>query len=232
MKKKKGLKRVLHNFKQRVVLIAFITFLVCTISSVCILFFEKPYYRSTATLVLTGFSSNNSDSTITNNDLTINSKLVDTYQEIIKSKKVLNQVIARLSLDITPENLAKKIKVSSVKKTEIISVSVVDRNPQSATKIANEVANVFSTEVKKIYNIENVTILDSAEIPTNSANLSFLNQFMIAFIFGLLFSVFITFIVSYFDTTIKTVEQIADVTGLPIIGRVSNYRGKRRGKSR
>ena len=231
MKKKKGeLQRVLHNFKQRIVLMAFITFLVCVISSVCILFFEKPYYKSSATLVLTGFSSNKSDGTITNNDLTINSKLVDTYQEIIKSKKVLNQVIERLSLKLTPEKLAKKIDVSSVNKTEIISVTVTDRNPQAATKIANEVANVFSKEVKKIYNIENVTILDSAEIPTNSANLSFIQQFIIAFIFGIIFSAIFTFIVAYYDSTVKTIEQVIEVTSLPIIGKIPSYKGRRRGR--
>ena len=232
MKKKKDLQRVLRNFKQKVVLMAFITFLVCVISSICILFFEKPYYKSSATLVLTGFSTNKTENGITNNDLTINSKLVDTYQEIIKSKKVLNQVIEKESFKTTPEKLAKKIKVSSVKKTEIISITVTDRNPQIATKIANDVASVFSKEVKKIYNIENVTILDSAEIPTSSANLSFLQQFLIAFIFGIIISIFFTFLVAYFDTTVKNIDQISDITGLQIVGKIPNYRGKKRGKNK
>ena len=148
----------------------------------------------------------------------------------IKSKKILSQVIKTLSLDLTTEELADKISVSAVNETEIISITVADRNPQIATKIANDLANVFSKEVVKIYNIENVTILDSAEIPSEPANLSFIKQFAIAFAIGIFTGSGIAFILAYFDTTVKSVEQIEDITKLPILGRVPSYHGKRRGR--
>ena len=225
------LQRVLNSFKQKIVLIAFIAFLTCVFVSCYVLFLEKPYYKSTSTLVLTGIStSNNSSDGITTSDLTINSELVNTYQEIIKSKKVLNQVIDKLELEMTPDDLAKIIKVSAVNDTEIISITVTNRNPKTATMIANEVANIFSEEVVKIYNIENITTLDSAEIPTKPANMSFLHQFGIAFVCGLALGSIITFLLAYFDTTIKTVEQIEEVTKLPILGRIPNYNSKKRGR--
>src|SRR5574344_1027704 len=124
------IRRILDNFKQHVVLIAFITFISCFLVSIYALGIEKPYYKSTSTLVLTGVSSNNSASdAITANDLTINSKLVSTYQEIIKSKKVLNQVIDSLDLDYKTDELGKQISVTSVNETEIISITVENRNP-------------------------------------------------------------------------------------------------------
>ena len=227
------LQRILHNFKQRIVLVAFIAFLTCVCASCYVLFFQKPYYKSTATLVLTGVSTNNSTSDgITTNDLSINSQLVSTYQEIIKSKKVLSQVINKANLDMTTDELAKTIHVSAVNETEIISITVSHRNPQTATKIANEVANIFSDEVVKIYNIENVTILDSAEIPRKAANMSFLKQFGIALVAGILLGSAIAFVLAYFDTTIKSVDQIEELTGLPILGRVPNYHGKRKGRKK
>ncbi|MBE6161255.1 MAG: hypothetical protein E7158_03445 [Firmicutes bacterium] len=223
------LQRVLNSFKQRIVLIAFITFLTCVFVSCYVLFFEKPIYKSTATLVLTGISSsNNTSDGITTNDLTINSQLVSTYQEIIKSKKVLNQVIDVLSLEMTPEELGKIIKVSAVNDTEIISITVTHRNPSIATKIANEVSNIFSDEVIKIYNIENVTMLDSAEIPPKPANMEFLKKFGLAFVCGIILGSVIAFLLAYFDTTIKTVEQIEEITNLPILGRVPSYNKKRK----
>lgn len=224
------LQRVLNNFKQKIVLIAFIAFLTCVFVSCYVLFFEKPYYKSTATLVLTELSNNNNSDGITTNDLSINSQLVSTYQEIIKSKKVLNQVITKLDLDITPEELSKKIKVNAVNDTEIISITVTNRNPKTATLIANEVANIFSEEVVKIYNIENVTTLDAAEIPMKPANMNFLHQFAIAFVCGIAFGSAVAFLIAYFDTTIKTVSQIEEVTNLPILGRVPSYNKKKRGR--
>lgn len=231
MKERIDIQRIVHNFKQRIVLVAFITFLSCLLVSVYALFIEKPFYKSTVTLVLTRISSNDvNNNGITNNDLTINSKLVLTYQEIIRSKKVLNQVIALENLDITALELAKTINVSTINKTEIISISVTNRNPKTATKIANRVANVFSKEVIKIYNIENVTILDSAEIPSNPANMSFLHHFLIALVSGILSGSLIALIMACRDTTIKSIEQIEEITKLPILGRVPNYHGK--GKER
>ena len=225
------LQRVLNSFKQRIVLIAFIAFLTCVFVSCYVLFFEKPIYKSTTTLVLTGISSTNTVSDgITTNDLTINSQLVSTYQEIIKSKKVLNQVIDVLSLDMTPEELGKIIKVSAVNDTEIISITVTHRNPKTATKIANEVSNIFSDEVVKIYNIENVTLLDAAEIPSRPANMEFLKKFGIAFVFGILIGSVIAFLLAYFDTTVKTVEQIEEITKLPILGRVPSYNKRKKGR--
>lgn len=224
------LKRILENFKQRIVLIAFITFLICSLVSVYSLFIEKPYYKSTATLVLTGVTSKNSSETaITANDLTINSKLVTTYQQIIKSKKVLNQVIETLNLKYTTDELADMINVSSVNDTEIISITVKNNNPLISCKIANNVSNVFSEEVSSIYNIENVSILDFAEIPSESANMSFIKKFILAFIIGIFVGCLIAFILAYFDMTVKSVEQIENVTELPILGRVPNYLAKRKG---
>lgn len=225
------LKRILDNFNQRIILIAFITFLTCTLVSIYTLFIEKPFYKSTSTLVLTGVSSNNSQNdAITATDLTINSKLVSTYQEIIKSKKVLNQVITYLELELDAEELAKKISVSAVNETEIISITVTDRNPQLSCKIANKVSNVFSKEVTKIYNIENVSILDSAEIPKEPANMSFIKRFVLSLVAGIFLGCLVALVLAYFDTTIKSVDQIEEITKLPILGRIPNYSEKRRGK--
>ncbi len=224
------IKRILDNFKQRIVLIAFLAFITCVLVVGYTLFLEKPYYEATSTIVLTGFSSNVASDGITTNDITINSKLVSTYQEIIKSKKVLEQTISSLDLDLTAKELAKKIKVSSVNETEIISITVTDRNPQLACKIANKVSNIFSSEVSKIYNIENVSILDAAEIPNEKANMSFVKKFIIAIVVGIAIGSVIAFILAYFDTTVKTIEQIEDITKLPILGRVPNYHDKKRGK--
>ena len=71
------LQRILHNFKQRIVLVALIAFLTCVLVSSYVLFLQKPYYKATSTLVLTGVSSKNSTSDgITTNDLSINKTII------------------------------------------------------------------------------------------------------------------------------------------------------------
>ena len=81
-------------------------------------------YQSYTTVIL-GSSANTSNS-ITQNDINLNKNLVSTYAQIVKSKRVLEQVITQLDLDIEYEELANKISVGSVNDTEIIKISVSD----------------------------------------------------------------------------------------------------------
>ena len=87
--------------------------------------FVTPMYTSSTTLVLaTSENSTSKANTITTTDITLNSKLVSTYSELVKSKNVLRQVISNLGIDIKEEELKKNITVSSVKDTELIEISV------------------------------------------------------------------------------------------------------------
>ncbi|MCA7026216.1 capsular polysaccharide biosynthesis protein CpsC, partial [Stenotrophomonas acidaminiphila] len=73
---------------------------------------------------------------LTNQDLQAGSSLVKDYREIILSQDVLEEVVSDLKLDLTPKDLANKIKVTVPVDTRIVSVSVSDRVPEEASRIA------------------------------------------------------------------------------------------------
>ena len=64
--------------------------------------FTKPMYTSSTTLVLAGTNDEASENqtSITTTDLTLNSKLVSTYSQLVKSNKGVRQVISNLGIDI------------------------------------------------------------------------------------------------------------------------------------
>ena len=209
-----------YTYRKKFIIIA-TTLVIVLISMIYFGFIQKPNYVSSTTLILTGFSNNSEkDTTINNNDLTINSKLVTTYQEITKTRKVLNQVIDNLKLDYSASELADHISVTGVTNTEIIKISVSDEDPELAADIANEIAVIFSAEVKEIYNLSNISILDKAEVATTPSNISFIKATIIAFIVGFFLSVGIVFIIFYFDNTVKSVEQLEKKFDVPILGTV------------
>ena len=98
-------------------------------------FFVKPEYTSTTSLVLAQSSSSGQtgDGAISATDLTMNSKLVSTYSELIKRKAILGQVCENLNIpDSNIQELRGKIKVNSAKNTEIIEISVTNKDPNKA----------------------------------------------------------------------------------------------------
>ncbi len=206
-------------------IVAFVVTLGCLYS----VFIQTPEYTSKTSIILTGFS-NNEASSITQSDLTVNSKLVSTYQEIVKSRRVLNQVIENLRLDYDTTELAKMISVKALNDTEIIEISVANEEAKKAYLIANEVAEVFASEAKELYNLSNVSILDKAEIEDMPSNFNITKQVILYVGVGVVLAFLLLFVVYYFDTSIKSVSDVERKFDLTILGSVPDYTKKKGGK--
>ena len=212
------LKELFDYFKGKIGLFVTITVGICLLGCIYGLFIQKPLYKSYTTVIL---GSNNQ--TITQNDVTLNKNLVDTYAEIVKSRRVLDQVIDELNLDIAYEKLSSKVSVNSVNNTEMIKISVSDEDSIKAKNIANVTANYFKKEVMSLYNMDNVNILDEAIAMDAPYNINIPKQIVIYFMIGLIAASGVVFIAFYFDRTIKSVEQIEQKIKLPILGSVEEY---------
>ena len=112
-------------------------------------FYKTPLYRGDTTLLL--IKQTDSSDSITQNDITLNQKLVSTYSQIVKSRRVLDQVITNLNLNYSVGQLSSKVEVTSVQNTEIIKISVIDESNEMAAFIANTVAEVFTKEIVDIF---------------------------------------------------------------------------------
>jgi capsular polysaccharide biosynthesis protein len=93
-------------------------------------------------------------------------------------------------------------------------------------KIADEIAKVFNTEVVKLYNIQNIGIIDTAELPTKPYNINHVKTAALTGAVGLVVGLGIVFVLFYFDTTIKSSEEVERKLGLPVIGTIPVRGGK------
>ena len=161
--------------------------------------YVEPEYQSSIKLVLAQVVQNadqtQSPDAITQSDITMNNQLVSTYTEIIKSKNVLKRVNEALGLEITTEALSKKIKVTSVEKTQIMKITITDKNSELAQKIATELANAFKQEVMAIYKIDNVNIIDEAEQSNTPSNINHVKDIIIFEMLGIFLSCGIVLII-------------------------------------
>jgi succinoglycan biosynthesis transport protein ExoP len=73
----------------------------------------------------------------------------DTYKEQVKAPEVLQYVKDEAGLEMTLEQLGKKIDVEAIEKTNIITISVKDRDPELAARIANIVSEKFTAFVSE-----------------------------------------------------------------------------------
>lgn len=222
------LKELFNIFWHKKVAIFLIVLLFALIGVGYTLGFVTPMYSASTTLVLASSSKNENlpDTGITAStatEVTVNSKLVSTYSELVKSKNILRQVISNLKMKIDEDQLRKNITVSSVKDTELIQITVKNVNPSYSAQIANEIAKVFTEKVKEIYKIENVQIVDEAEVPDVPSNINHKKDVAIFALIGLVISIGYVLLLNMLDTTVKTPEDIEEGLKLPVLAAIPVY---------
>lgn len=215
---------VFWNKKLEIILITILLMIVGVVYSY---FFITPLYKSSTSLVLAQSSATVEQSgqeAITQSDITMNSKLVSTYSELIKSKAVLRQVVQNLNMDgITESVIKNNVSVQAVKDTELIQITVKNEDPNTAALIANEIAKVFSDKIVEIYNISNIYILDRAEPEETPANINHAKDIVIFAFIGVVLAVAYVLILNMLDTTIKTEEDVEKSIGLLVLSSIPDY---------
>lgn len=220
----KELFEIFWHKKIQIILIILIFMVIGIIYSVG---FVTPMYSSSTTLVLAGTASSTeeqSTNTITTADLSINSQLVSTYSELVKSNNILGQVISNLGINIDAEELRQNVQVTSVEDTELIEITVSNENAEYAERIANEIANVFEERIaKEIYNINNVHIVDEATVETEPSNVNHIRDIVIFAFIGAVIAVMYVLIANMLDTTVKTQEDIEKSIKIPVLASIPMY---------
>ena len=225
------LKEIFNLFWNKKLRIVIIVAFFAVIGVIYTMGFVKPVYTSNTTLVLAKMDNSNNNNGnnlnneggVTTSDVTLNSKLVSTYSELVKSKKVLRTVISNLSIKLDEDDLRKNVSVSSVKDTELIEIKVTNRDPAVAAKVANEIANVFIENVKEIYSLNNVHVVDKAEPADSPSNIHHIRNVIIFTFIGVVVAVVYVLLLNMLDTTVKSAEDVEKMLDLPVLASIPVY---------
>lgn len=215
------MKKILNIISSKKIFIALIILLSLVMSYFYSYYYKKPQYNSSVTVLLTGDEAQG-EKQVTQTDLNLNSGLISTYGSIAKSANVLSKVIENLGLDISVRNLQKNLTVAEIKNTQFLKITVENQNPETAMKIANEISKVFVEQIKTIYNIQNINIIDTAEISNTPCNINHIKDMAIALMAGIFTSGVLILILYILDDTIKSEKDIPVNLKLETIGTIPN----------
>lgn len=188
-------------------------------------YLKQDIYKSSETILLA--QNENEDMQITQNDLNVNTNLITTYSNIAKSTNVVETAINNLGLQISIGEVQNNIIVESKKNTQIIEITVKNKNPETAMKLTKELTNVFAEQIKNIYNLQNINIIDEAEIESFPCNINHTKDISISVTAGLILSGILVIIFYIFDDTIKQESDIINYTGLQSLGIIPEVEEKK-----
>ena len=216
------LKELISMFLEKKLLIILVVVIFALMGAIYTLKFVTPIYQSTTSLVLAQIGGDNSEesNSITSSDIALNTNLIDNYRVIAKSKSVAQEVIDNLNLDTTVEILRNRISVTTESDSEVIKITVLDEDPELACKITTEVAEIFMGKVQTIYKVNNITVLDKAEMETTPSNINLTKNIVIfAFVGGILIAGYIL-LINMLDTTVKTDTDIEKALDIPVLASI------------
>lgn len=218
------LKKIFSALKKRVWMIVAITLISTYVAAMLNYFVLPPVYEVSAELIINKTDNSVNGGSLTQQDIMANQLIIDTYNVVIKSPRVMNQVAEKVGMVDKEEDLIKEVTVEGVKNSQVISISVQDKNQAKAVLIANTIAEVFQGEIAKIMEVKNVKILTMAKEKPKAKPVKpkeILNT-SITFTVSLLVSIGIAFILESLDRTIKNEEEAEGFVELPVLGNIQH----------
>ena len=181
----------------------------------------KPTYRCGFTAYVNNQRAQSSDKTVlTNQDLVAAQQLTKTYSHIICSNSVLSASLKSINSDLTYNDFSKMVSTEIQDETELISVYVVNQDPQDAYELANAVANTAPKYMSQIVEGSSMKIVDYPVYSDKRYKPSYVKYAFFGFLFGVL-TVAVIFIIRYFkDDTVKDDSELEAFFSLPVLGVV------------
>lgn len=175
------------------------------------MFFIKPVYQSTTKIYVL---ERQSDVPVLYADLQMAVQITKDYEQLVKSRYVLDTVSADLGLSVS----AGAISVSSQKDTRILEISASNSDPHLAKKIANATRDVASKQILEIMNIDAVNLVDEANFPLSAISPNIRQNVLIGAVAGFALSCGIIILMYMLNDTIRTPDDIGYHLGLSILG--------------
>lgn len=180
-----------------------------------------PKYSST-TDILVNQKSDNTQAEFTAQQADL--QAINTYKDVLKKPVILQPVLKsvkqRDNYNKSIDELTNSINISNETDSQVISVTVTDKNMYVASDIANTIGNVFTKKIKKMMKVDNVNIVTKAT-PDNDAVFPNKKLFsLVGLLLGLLCGCVIAFIKEYFNNTVQSAEQLNEQIGIISLGQI------------
>ena len=189
-------------------------------------FIKTPLYESTTKVYI--LNKDNNNGTISYSDTQLATQLTKDYEELITCRYVLETVISDCGLTDDYDSLAKRVRVENATDTRIISITVKDKEPADAQRIANAVRDVAGEHIKTVMDIEAVNLVDDANLPDidDPSEPSIMKYTAVGGLVGVFACVVILIIRYLSDDTIRVSEDVEKYLELSTLGLIPIIDGK------
>ncbi|WP_204173278.1 MULTISPECIES: Wzz/FepE/Etk N-terminal domain-containing protein [unclassified Staphylococcus] len=220
MEKTLDLTKIMNALKKQWKLLVIIPLLFVAISLAISFFLMTPKYQA-STQVLVNQKKTNKD--FMAQEVQSNIQLVNTYNEIIQSPRI-REAVAKKSKEYSSNEINSMLDVTNEADSQIININVTSKSKKDSEKIANLVAKTVEKQMPKIMDVNNVSILSTADDTAKKVSPKPISNTLIALILGLLVALVIIVIRVLLDQHIRTEADVEEELELPVLGSIQKIK--------
>lgn len=150
-----------------------------------------------------------------------NNLMVNNYIEMLKGNNIQSQAADELNMETSEVKAA--LTISNQTNTQIISITATTTDPELSKQIVDAVVKVFRKEIKETLNVNNIAVVDQAEVATAPVSPNLKMNLIIGALLGGFISVGYLFIKFMLDTHIHNKEEAEKYLGIPMLGSIPYF---------
>lgn len=185
-----------------------------------------PLYSSTVTFFVT--TPSGTDTSAAYQGGLFSQQRVTSYADLITGDRLAKAVIADSRVDLTPGQLEGEISATAKPNTVLLTATVTDPSPRQAQRIAQSIGSQFTKLVQELEtppggkaSTVKAEVVGSPQLPGGPVSPKPLRNIGLAAVLGLLLGVGLAVLRESLDTTVKTSEQLAEISESPTLGIIS-----------
>lgn len=212
--------------KWKIILIIMLScFLIGTVYSK---FFIKQHYESTVKVFIGKQKFQNTLENYNNEEVVLYQRLITTYSEIIKSKKLINKSINESKINslkgidhtkaIKYEDIIGNLTVNPITNTQIIELKYSSENTQLSYDLLYSITENLIAYSKELYPTVNIKVLEQVNVVNGNLMSKKMMVSGLSLILGIIVGIGGVIAMMYFDNTFKSEKSLEDEINIAVLG--------------
>ena len=222
----KNISEVLDGIKDKWKNVVLIVLSFLLISSIYNIFFINKEYEANVKIFIGKQKFKNITETYNNEEINLYQRLITTYSEVIKSKKLINESIKGSKMNYLQDKyenvnydlLMKNLTINPIANTQIIEIKYKSLNPQQSYDLLYSITENLISYSKELYPNVNITILEQVHVNLKPLMNKKLTIIGLGLILGLIVGIGGIIGVMYLNNTYKNQKSLEEEIGLTVIG--------------
>lgn len=197
-----------------------------------------PQYSSHISMYVQTYTGITNDQENAYNDISKSKQLINTYIQVLKDDAVMESVGKELcnqfdeniisesfsmaNGNIKPSSLASHISITTVTDTSAITITATTKNAELSAAVCNELCKQANYFTDKAIGVGEIKSIDTARVYPNPVSPNKTKNTVIGGLALMLLAVFVIFLIDFFDNTIKDPEVLSAKYKKAILGEIED----------